>query len=385
MAKRLGVTHPINPANYSLSIGVSDGVSPLDMATVFATFAADGVRHDPVFIKRVEDSSGKVIFEDKGEGVRAIDPQIARTVTDVLRGVITEGTGTRAELDDQVAAGKTGHHRREERRLVRRLHARSSSPRCGWATRSSADAMNQRRPLQPGLRRHVAGDRLEEVHVARARRPARGAVHPARRGAVAVRALRLARTAAARPSYTPGAARSTQPRRPRRRRSSAFPPAAARRRPRRPRQPPAPTAERRPTTHRRSPAAAVSRDEATGRLGLDEFARAASRGPGARLGRRGSAAPPGDAPRARGARPGRGRGRRARAPARRRPRPPRRGRPRGEAARRRERGRHRPRSKRSRRRCTRARSARRASCRRCRPTSSSWAGTSGRSRTASSS
>jgi penicillin-binding protein 1A len=108
MAKRLGVTHPINPFNYSLSIGSSDGVSPLDMATVFATFASEGVRHDPVFIKKVEDSSGKVIFEDKGEGVRAIDPQIARTVTDALRGVITDGTATRAELDNRVAAGKTG-------------------------------------------------------------------------------------------------------------------------------------------------------------------------------------------------------------------------------------------------------------------------------------
>jgi penicillin-binding protein 1A len=108
MAKRLGVTHPINPANYSLSIGSSDGVSPLDMATVFATFAADGVRHDPVFIKRVEDANGKVIFEADQTGVRAIDSQIARTVTDVLRGVITDGTGTRARLRDQVAAGKTG-------------------------------------------------------------------------------------------------------------------------------------------------------------------------------------------------------------------------------------------------------------------------------------
>ncbi len=107
MAKRLGVTHPLNPY-YSLSIGSSDGVSPLDMATVFATFDADGVRHDPVFIKKVEDADGNVIFENKGEGVRAIDPQIARTVTDVLRGVITSGTGKRAQLYLQMAAGKTG-------------------------------------------------------------------------------------------------------------------------------------------------------------------------------------------------------------------------------------------------------------------------------------
>jgi membrane peptidoglycan carboxypeptidase len=108
MAKRLGITHPINPANYSLSIGSSDGVSPLDMATAFSTFAADGVRHDPVFITKVEDSNGHVLFRDKGEGVRVLDPQIARTVTDVLRGVITRGTGTRAQLTGHVAAGKTG-------------------------------------------------------------------------------------------------------------------------------------------------------------------------------------------------------------------------------------------------------------------------------------
>jgi penicillin-binding protein 1A len=107
MAKRLGVTHDLNPY-YSLSIGSSDGVSPLDMATVFATFAADGVRHDPVFIKRVEDSDGNVIFENKGEGVRAIDPQIARTVTDALGSVIQNGTGKRAKLFLQPAAGKTG-------------------------------------------------------------------------------------------------------------------------------------------------------------------------------------------------------------------------------------------------------------------------------------
>lgn len=108
MATRLGVTHPINPAYYSLSIGSSDGVSPLDMATVFATLAADGVHHDPTFIKRVEDSRGKVLYQADQAGNRAIDPQIARTVTDVLRGVITDGTATRARLADRVAAGKTG-------------------------------------------------------------------------------------------------------------------------------------------------------------------------------------------------------------------------------------------------------------------------------------
>jgi penicillin-binding protein 1A len=113
MAKALGITHRINPSNYSLSIGSSDGVSPLDMATAFATFAADGVRHDPVFITKVEDSSGHVLFKDDSQGIRVLDPQVARTVTDVLRGVITKGTGTRAKLVGHVAAGKTGTTDRE--------------------------------------------------------------------------------------------------------------------------------------------------------------------------------------------------------------------------------------------------------------------------------
>ena len=78
------------------------------MATAFSTLAADGVRHDPVFIRKVEDSTGHVLFKDNGEGVRVLDPQIARTVTDVLRGVITRGTGTRAKITGHVAAGKTG-------------------------------------------------------------------------------------------------------------------------------------------------------------------------------------------------------------------------------------------------------------------------------------
>jgi membrane peptidoglycan carboxypeptidase len=113
MAKRLGVTHPLNPY-FSLAIGSSDGVSPLDMATVFATFAADGVKHDPVFIKKVEDQNGNVIFEDKGEGERVLDPQIARTVTEALRGVVTNGTGERAQLFLQQSAGKTGTTDRKE-------------------------------------------------------------------------------------------------------------------------------------------------------------------------------------------------------------------------------------------------------------------------------
>jgi penicillin-binding protein 1A len=105
MAGRLGMIRPVNPL---LATAIGDtGHSPLEMATVYSTFANDGIRHDPVFIRRVEDSAGRVLYRAPG-GKRAISAQVARTVTDVLSHV-TEGTAPKAKLaDDRPLAGKTG-------------------------------------------------------------------------------------------------------------------------------------------------------------------------------------------------------------------------------------------------------------------------------------
>jgi membrane peptidoglycan carboxypeptidase len=105
MAAKLGLTRPVGKY---LSIGIGDTPhSPLEMATVYSTLADEGVRHDPVFINRIEDSEGRVIYRAPG-GKRVLSPQVARTVTDVLSHV-TEGTAPKAKLpDDRPMAGKTG-------------------------------------------------------------------------------------------------------------------------------------------------------------------------------------------------------------------------------------------------------------------------------------
>ena len=60
---------------------------------------------------------------------------VADNVTDALKGVITSGTGTAADIGrPDGTAGKTGTPTRTRRRLVRRLHARPCRPRSGWAT-----------------------------------------------------------------------------------------------------------------------------------------------------------------------------------------------------------------------------------------------------------
>ncbi|MBK5289613.1 MAG: transglycosylase domain-containing protein [Acidimicrobiia bacterium] len=104
MATRLGYTRPVG--NHRV-IGIGEtNHTPLEVATVYSTLADDGIRHMPVFVRRIEDTSGRVLYWAPG-GVRVLKYETARTVTDVLSHV-TEGTAPRAKLGDRPLAGKTG-------------------------------------------------------------------------------------------------------------------------------------------------------------------------------------------------------------------------------------------------------------------------------------
>lgn len=106
-AHALGVTSELDPGVISMPLGVFD-ITPLDMATAYASFANDGVHVDPIFIERVEDRDGNLVFENRPHAERAISVQSARLVTSVLEANVRGGTGTRARLPEQPAAGKTG-------------------------------------------------------------------------------------------------------------------------------------------------------------------------------------------------------------------------------------------------------------------------------------
>ncbi len=107
-AKRFGIKSPLSPV-YSVALGTS-GVSPLEMASAFATFATGGIRHDPFFIWRVEDSFGRVLEEKIVSGERLLDPAIVHQVVDMMRGVVDSGTGSAVRRlgFNLPAAGKTG-------------------------------------------------------------------------------------------------------------------------------------------------------------------------------------------------------------------------------------------------------------------------------------
>jgi 1A family penicillin-binding protein len=107
-ARRCGITSALKPV-YSVALGTS-GVSPLEMASAFASFANGGIRHEPFWISRVEDALGRVLEEHIISGERALDESITYQLVDAMRGVVDRGTGSaiRRMGFNLPAAGKTG-------------------------------------------------------------------------------------------------------------------------------------------------------------------------------------------------------------------------------------------------------------------------------------
>jgi penicillin-binding protein 1A len=67
------------------------------------------VHHSPVFVSKILGPDGSVVFDDKNvPGTQVISKDTADCETDLLKGVITGGTGTGAALNGRDAAGKTG-------------------------------------------------------------------------------------------------------------------------------------------------------------------------------------------------------------------------------------------------------------------------------------
>lgn len=109
MAERLGVESPMNTV-YTTTLGVAS-VTPLDMASAYATLASGGTKREPVVITEIEDKDGNIIYKADDTSKRVISEEVAGATTNVLRQVFeaSDGTAQTAKLDNgQPVAGKTG-------------------------------------------------------------------------------------------------------------------------------------------------------------------------------------------------------------------------------------------------------------------------------------
>lgn len=106
-ARDAGIGQDLLPVPAASLGGIDPGVSPLEMATAYATFASGGVRAEPYAIARIRDREGNVVYEAEPERERAFDTDEAGVLNGTLMDVVRRGTGRAAALDRPVA-GKTG-------------------------------------------------------------------------------------------------------------------------------------------------------------------------------------------------------------------------------------------------------------------------------------
>lgn len=107
-ADRCGIRTELEPLP-SLALGAT-GVTPLELAGAYATLANGGWRVSPVALLGVLDREGTRLGGGEPAAVRAVAPEVAYLVTDLLVGAMERGTGksARALGFEGVAAGKTG-------------------------------------------------------------------------------------------------------------------------------------------------------------------------------------------------------------------------------------------------------------------------------------
>ena len=93
----------------SISMGQEVGVTPLQMVSAVAAIANDGVLMKPYVVSGMRDQKGQLVKETFPHVKRrVVSPVTARTLTTVLEGVVTSGTGTKAAIPGFRVAGKTG-------------------------------------------------------------------------------------------------------------------------------------------------------------------------------------------------------------------------------------------------------------------------------------
>ena len=105
-AHQLGIKSPLS-SDLSLALGSSE-VTLMDLTSAYSTFPNKGEKIKPLGVLEVIDRQGRVIWREKPQRRLVMSRAGAAIVTNMLEGVINEGTGRKARILGRAVAGKTG-------------------------------------------------------------------------------------------------------------------------------------------------------------------------------------------------------------------------------------------------------------------------------------
>ena len=99
----------INATPFGLALG-SSGITPVQMAVAYGVLGNGGVYQEPISVLGISDSSGNVVWDGHAQQERrqVYRQSTAWLVIDMMKDVVSGGTGTNAKISGQTVAGKTG-------------------------------------------------------------------------------------------------------------------------------------------------------------------------------------------------------------------------------------------------------------------------------------
>jgi len=104
--KQLNIPHI--PQDMSIALG-NLGLSPVKMAQIYSAFANGGHMIEPRLVSKVLSRNGTVIYESKTNEITDFTtPEQAFLMTDILKDIVTRGTGRNAQVPGVQVVGKTG-------------------------------------------------------------------------------------------------------------------------------------------------------------------------------------------------------------------------------------------------------------------------------------
>lgn len=111
--KNLGITTLTSNDRYPAALslgGLTNGVSPLELAAAYGTIANSGIYIEPKLYTKVINRTGETILENKSEVRDVMSKENAFILTDMMTEVTTgsEGTALSAKIKNIDTAGKTG-------------------------------------------------------------------------------------------------------------------------------------------------------------------------------------------------------------------------------------------------------------------------------------
>lgn len=104
-AREAGITSEI-PNNYTMALGTMV-ITPLELANAYAPFSNGGFRTKPIFITKVTDKAGKILYEEKSQSEKVFKPEDVALIVNMMQNVVKYGSGKAADIGIE-QAGKTG-------------------------------------------------------------------------------------------------------------------------------------------------------------------------------------------------------------------------------------------------------------------------------------